>query len=152
MTLKKKVLITVNSHMDTPNGESDKISFVTEGTLLKEDGEYVLRYEESKITGLEGTTTTMKIGKDSVTLIRQGNVDTLMLFEVGKTHLSGYDTPYGNIMLGVTARNIHIDINDNGGKIAVEYILEYNRAYGGRNKLNVVISEQKNLEGQRMEQ
>ncbi|NLM73505.1 MAG: DUF1934 domain-containing protein [Clostridiaceae bacterium] len=150
--MEKKVLITVNSLMDSADGSSDKISFVTEGKLIKENSEYVLSYEESKITGLEGTTTTMRIGKDSVTLIRHGSIDTLMLFEVGKTHLSSYDTPYGNIMIGVTAKHLHIDINDCGGNIAVEYILEYNRSFGGRNKLNVTISEQKKSEGERMEQ
>ncbi|NMA66426.1 MAG: DUF1934 domain-containing protein [Clostridiaceae bacterium] len=150
--MEKKVLITVNSHMDSADGESDSMSFVTEGKLIVENDEYIVSYDESEVTGLAGTTTTLKIGKDYVTLVRHGYVDTLLLFEVGKTHLSGYGTQYGNIMLGVTAKNLDINFNQTGGNISVDYILEYNRSFGGRNKLNVVVSEIKSIKEQEMEQ
>ena len=68
----------------------------------------------------------------------------MMLFEVGKPHLTDYDTQYGSVMLGITAQSVDVDFGDAGGDIRVEYILEYNRAYGGRNKLNVKVSEKKN--------
>jgi len=150
--LEKKVLITVDSVLGAPSGETDKISFVTEGTLLKENDDYIISYEESEITGLEGTTTTIKISKESVTLIRHGNVDSVMLFEAGKTHLTDYGTQFGSMVLGVTTKNIHIDINDSGGNIKVDYILEFNRAYGGRNKLNVVVSLKKCFDEHTIEQ
>ena len=50
--MQKQVLITVNSTIDDPSGERDKMSFVTEGILIKEDNEYIVSYEESEITGL----------------------------------------------------------------------------------------------------
>lgn len=142
--MEKQVLITVNSVIDDAAGESDKMSFITEGTLSKVNDEYIVSYQESQITGLDGTTTTLKVGKDSVTLIRHGNVDAMMLFEVGKTHLTDYDTQYGSVMLGITAKNVNVDMGDAGGNIKVDYVLEYNRVYGGRNSLNVSVSEMKN--------
>lgn len=142
--MEKKVLITVDSVIDSIAGESDKMSFITEGKLSGENGQYMVSYEESELTGLTGTTTTLKVDKNSVTLIRQGNVETMMLFEVGKTHLTDYDTHFGSIMLGITAKNVAVDLCESGGNIKVDYILEYNRAYGGRNKLNVKVSEKKN--------
>ncbi len=142
--MEKQVLITVNSVIDEPTGEKDHMSFVTEGTLTKENDGYIIKYEESEITGLSGTTTTLKVGKDSVTLTRHGNVDAMMLFEVGKTHLTDYDTQYGSVILGITARNVDVDFCETGGNIKVDYILEYNRSYGGRNSLNVSVSERKN--------
>lgn len=142
--MEKQVLITVNSFIDGASGEKDHMSLITEGTLTKEDDCYVVKYEESEITGLDGTTTTLKVAKDSVTLIRHGNVDTMMLFEVGKTHLTGYDTQYGSVMLGITAKNVNVDFSESGGNIKVDYILEYNRSYGGRNSLVVSVSEKKN--------
>lgn len=142
--MEKQVLITVNSVIDDAAGDSDKMSFVTEGTFSRINDEYIVSYEESQITGLDGTTTTLKVGRDSVTLIRQGNVDSMMLFEVGKTHLTDYDTQYGSVMLGITAKNVNVSLDDSGGNIKVDYILEYNRAYGGRNSLDVRVSELKN--------
>lgn len=140
----KKVLITVNSVIDDSSGESDKMSFITEGILSKEDNDFIVSYEESEITGLSGTTTILRINKDSVTLTRHGNVDTMMFFEEGKTHLSDYDTEYGSVMLGITAKNVDVNLCESGGDIKVDYILEYNRAYGGKNSLHVSVSERNN--------
>jgi len=142
--VEKQVLITVNSVIDDASGGKDHMSLITEGTLTKENDCYVVKYEESEITGLNGTTTTLKVAKDSVTLIRHGNVDAMMLFEVGKTHLTDYATQYGSVILGITARNVDIDFNESGGNIKVDYILEYNRSFGGRNSLFVSVSEKKN--------
>lgn len=142
--MEKRVLITVNSVIDDASGENDKMSFITEGVLSKEDNDFIVSYEESEITGLDGTTTILRVNKDSVTLTRHGNVDSMMLFEVGKTHLSDYDTKYGSVMLGITAKNVDVNFNDKGGDIKVDYVLEYNRAYGGRNSLYVNVSERNN--------
>lgn len=142
--MEKNVLITVNSKIDDLQGEPDKMSFITEGTFSKANNEYTVSYQESEITGLNGTTTILKVQPDSVTLIRHGNVSSMMLFEVGKTHLTDYATEYGSVMLGVTAKKVEVSIDDHGGDISVDYILEYNRAYGGRNTINVKIQEKKN--------
>ena len=136
-------MITVDSMISSFDGDREQISFVTEGKLTREEDSYVITYEESEITGLEGTTTTLKAGKDSVTLIRHGNVDSMMLFEVGKTHLTDYDTRFGSVILGITAKNVDVDFNYSGGTIKIDYILEYNRSYGGSNSLLVRVVEKK---------
>jgi uncharacterized beta-barrel protein YwiB (DUF1934 family) len=142
--MEKNVLITVESVMDDAKGNNDKLSFITEGKLVRENDGYTLSYEESEVTGLNGTTTTLKLTKDSVTLFRQGSVESIMLFEVGKTHITDYNTQYGNMMMGITARNVDVNIKDSGGSIKVDYDLEYNSAYGGRNSLSVNVIELNN--------
>ena len=139
--MEKQVLITVDSKMDDLSGENNALSLVTEGKLLVENDEYVLSYEESQITGLNGTTTVIRASNDSVTLIRHGSVSSRMLFEVGKTHLTDYQTQYGSIMLGITAQKVDVNMNESGGQINVDYIVEYNRAYGGKNSISVKIQE-----------
>ncbi len=139
--MEKQVLITVDSKMDDLSGENNALSLVTEGKLLVENDEYVLSYEESQITGLNGTTTVIRASNDSVTLIRHGSVSSMMLFEVGKTHLTDYQTQYGSIMLGITAQKVDVNMNESGGQINVDYIVEYNRAYGGKNSISVKIQE-----------
>jgi uncharacterized beta-barrel protein YwiB (DUF1934 family) len=139
--VEKQVLITVDSKMDDLSGENNALSLVTEGKLLVENDEYVLSYEESQITGLNGTTTVIRASNDSVTLIRHGSVSSMMLFEVGKTHLTDYQTQYGSIMLGITAQKVDVSMDESGGQINVDYIVEYNRAYGGKNSISVKIQE-----------
>ena len=142
--MEKQVIITVDSIMDDSSGESDRMSFVTEGIFYKENDEYVISYKESEITGLDGTTTTLRVSRNSVSLTRHGNVDTTMFFEKGKTHLSDYNTKYGSVILGITAKHVDVNLSESGGDIKVDYILEYNRSYGGRNRLYVSVSERKN--------
>lgn len=139
--MEKQVLITVDSKMDDLSGENNALSLVTEGKLLVENDEYVLSYEESQITGLNGTTTVIRASNDSVTLIRHGSVSSMMLFEVGKTHLTDYQTQYGSIMLGITAQKVDVSMDESGGQINVDYIVEYHRAYGGKNSISVKIQE-----------
>jgi len=139
--VEKQVLITVDSKMDDLTGGNNALSLVTEGKLKVENNEYVLSYEESQITGLDGTTTVIRASNDSVTLIRHGSVSTMMLFEVGKTHLTDYQTQYGTVMLGVTAQKVDVNMTENGGRIDVDYIVEYNRVFGGRNSISVKIQE-----------
>ena len=121
--MEKQVLITVDSKMDDLSGENNALSLVTEGKLLVENDEYVLSYEESQITGLNGTTTVIRASNDSVTLIRHGSVSSMMLFEVGKTHLTDYQTQYGSIMLGITAQKVDVSMDESGGQINVDYIV-----------------------------
>lgn len=142
--MEKQVLITVDSRMDDISGRNDAMSLVTEGRLSVENNEYVLSYEESQITGLDGTTTVIRASSDSVTLIRHGSVSTMMLFEIGKTHLTDYQTQYGSVMLGVTAQKVDVDMNESGGRIDVDYIVEYNQTYGGKNSISVKIQEMAN--------
>ncbi|MGI6123812.1 MAG: DUF1934 family protein [Acetivibrionales bacterium] len=47
-------------------------------------------------------------------------------------------------MLGITAKSLDVNFSETGGDIKVDYILEYNRAYGGRNSLYVSVSERNN--------
>ena len=122
--MEKQVLITVDSKMDDLSGENNALSLVTEGKLLVENDEYVLSYEESQITGLNGTTTVIRASNDSVTLIRHGSVSSMMLFEVGKTHLTDYQTQYGSIMLGITAQKVDVSMDESGGQINVDYIVD----------------------------
>lgn len=45
---------------------------MTAATLYERGGKYYIAYEESELTGLEGTRTTVKLDGKSVSLIRTG--------------------------------------------------------------------------------
>lgn len=133
----KQVMITVDSRKEESDGEVENLSFVTEGTLLCEAGMCEITYQESEMTGMAGTTTTLKVEKGSVLLIRHGTLSSILVFEKGKTHYSGYDTEYGSFQIGVTARRVDVDMTDGGGRLVVDYSLDFNGAQGGRNTIRV---------------
>ena len=49
-----------------------------------------------------------------------------MVFQKGRKHTSEYNTEYGTFEVGVTAQKVSVDMNDLGGSINVEYIIEVN--------------------------
>lgn len=137
--MKKDVMITVDSKQEHPDKDADIMNFVTEGTYYKKENDYYITYDESKLTGMDGTTTTLKIEPDSVTLIRLGNVSSLMVFQKGRKHTSEYNTDYGVIEVGVTARKLSVDMNDLGGQINVEYVIEVNNQLTSFTTLSVMV-------------
>jgi uncharacterized beta-barrel protein YwiB (DUF1934 family) len=132
-------MITVDSKQEHLNEDAEVVNFITEGTYYKKENAYYITYAESAVTGLDGTTTTLKVSPDSITLIRHGNVSSLMVFEKGRKHTSGYNTEFGMIEVGVIARKLNVEMNDNGGKFNLEYIIEVNNHVTSLTTLSVKV-------------
>ncbi|KGK90688.1 DUF1934 domain-containing protein [Clostridium sp. HMP27] len=117
----KEVLITVKSTQD--NDEKNSIEVISVGKFAKMEGLYRVVYEETEISGMEGTTTHFKIYPDEkrMILLRMGSTDARMEFENRKKHVCLYDTPYGVLEIAITTNDLKIDINDDGGKIRIDY-------------------------------
>lgn len=137
--MKRDVMITVNSRQEHPDKDTDVFNFITEGTYYKEGDNYYITYNESYLTGMDGTTTTLKVEPDAVTLIRSGNVSSLMVFKKGRKHTSEYSTEYGTFEVGVTAQKVSVNMNDLGGNIDVEYFIEVNNQLTSFTTLNVKV-------------
>ena len=136
----KKVTVSIKG-AQKQDGEVNNTELFTEGKFYKENSNYVLKYQESEMTGLEGTTTTIEIGKDKVSLIRTGSVNNQMLFIEGKKTTSYYNTMYGSLIVGVMADKLEASVDDNGGKLDINYILDINEEYIGENSILITIKE-----------
>ena len=94
--MEKPVIISIRGVQSLEPGDEDVMELVTQGVLRQEEGEgYSLSYEESELTGLEGTLTTFHVGPDKIVLQREGTLNSQMIFEEGQKHLSLYETPWG---------------------------------------------------------
>ena len=60
---------------------------------------YYAVYEETEISGMKGTTTTLKIDEENFTLIRTGTTNTEMKFKKYARDLTLYNTPHGALDL-----------------------------------------------------
>ena len=88
------------------NNDTD-ISLLTEGDFEFQDGVYFIDYEESELTGLEGTSTSIEIGSNYVSLQRSGTVNTNMLFMKDRKTSSYYNTPYGDMQIDIFTDNLN---------------------------------------------
>ncbi len=118
----KKVIVTVNGQ----SGISDegRMELITEGKLYKKENAFYISYKETGVTGMEGTTTTLKVEEDRVTLIRHGTVASTFVFEEGKENISHYATEFGVFTVGVRADKISSSMDEHGGVVAVLYSLD----------------------------
>jgi len=137
----KNVIISVKGTQSALDNSINTMELVTEGTLHKEDNAYIVTYDESEITGMNGTKTTLKVVDGIVTLARVGSVNSHFVFQQGQKHVSYYDTEYGAFTIGVTANEVDIKMDDSGGEIRVGYNLEIDNNDTGENDFHMSIRE-----------
>ncbi len=139
--MEKPVIISIRGVQSVSPGEEDVMELVTQGTLVGTEGEITLSYRESELTGLEGTVTTFRIGKDKITLTREGTLNSEMIFQEGMEHVSLYETPYGGLTLGVKTRKARSDISLTGGDLEIRYALEVDNEKIGENSFFIQVRE-----------
>jgi uncharacterized beta-barrel protein YwiB (DUF1934 family) len=139
--MNKKVIISVKGIQTADNQETNQLELVTEGKYYKKGDTYYITYKESEVTGMDGTTTTLKVNGGVVTLMRFGAVNSQFIFQQGQKHVSYYDTSYGAFTIGVFTNNMNINVNDNGGDIQVDYEMEIDNHKTGMNDFRMHIRE-----------
>ena len=139
--MEKDVVISIKGMQKYDNTDPDVIELVTEGRLTREGNSYTLSYQESELTGLEGTLTTFQVEPDRITLMRMGMVNSQMVFQLGKRHFSMYDTPYGALSIGINTRKMRSNLNEDGGEIEIDYAIEIDHAVAGENLFRINVRE-----------
>lgn len=133
--MKRKVLVSVISNNDM----EDKIEVITPGVLEKDGDAIKVAYEETKISGMEGTTTSIIINKDDFILERVGTTNTRMEFKKDTGTIAMYNTPYGILDMSIFTNEILLNVDEEkGGKIKAKYDM----SIGGQNpiKTNIEIN------------
>ena len=135
------MIISIKGVQRYENADPDTMELVTAGRLEREGNSYTLSYQESELTGLEGTLTTFQVEPDCVTLLRMGVVNSQMVFQPGRRHFSMYDTPYGALSIGVNTRRLRTALDERGGEIEVDYAIEIDHAVAGENIFHIDVRE-----------
>ena len=139
--MEKEVVISIKGMQNYEGALPDVVELVTQGRLAREGERYTLSYQESELTGLSGTLTTIRVDGPEVTLMRVGEFNSQMVFQEGRRHLSMYNTPYGAMSIGVNTRHLLAELTDQGGDIEVDYSVEVDHALTGRNVFRINIRE-----------
>lgn len=119
--MSKKAIISICSTQDI--GEKEKIEVVTVGEFSINGDEFIATYDETEISGMEGTKTTLKIKGDKVVLHREGTTSTKMEFQKNNTQVALYNTPYGMLELKTSTKELDLDVNEKGVNISIKYHL-----------------------------
>ena len=128
------------------DAECEKVEFYTEGELtISSDGKYCLSYDESEITGMEGSVTSVNFNTNEpglVTLMRTGAFRMAMVFERGARHICTYMTPYMPIEMVVVTKRLENTLGEDGGELICEYSIEANGMRCERARMRLVAKKQ----------
>ena len=119
--MEKSAIISVRSFSDL--NKDEVIEVVTPGKFRLGESEFKAVYEESEISGMDGTTTTLVIKDEALILEREGSTTTRMEFKKGEEVVSLYNTPYGMMNINIYTKELDIDMDDDGGVVYTKYIL-----------------------------
>ncbi|MDO4816411.1 MAG: DUF1934 domain-containing protein [Bacillota bacterium] len=134
-----KALITVTGVQNLQDSGDDSIELITDGIYTKIPDGYAVKYAESELTGLSGTTTTVEIEPESVAVERKGTLNMRMEFKEGHKTSFLYDTQFGSATLCIETRKIVADFNEKGGEMCIDYVVNMEHAVVGKNKLKMSV-------------
>ena len=135
------VWISFHSINSYDEEEPDSLEFFTDGQYLFRDNVGCLSYLESEVTGLEGTRTSVTILPDQVVVDRDGTVKSRMIFKEGSKSSFLYSTPFGQATLGVDTRHIRQSVDESGGQVEMDYVVDMEHAVVARNKFSITIRQ-----------
>jgi len=123
--MKQTKVIRVTGKQRNIDGEQSEIELTTEGQLYEKNNNLYIVYEETELSGMEGTTTTMKIESNNrISINRFGTTRNQLVFEEGERYQTIYNTMYGNIDMEVFTNYLCIDLDANKkGVIEIRYDL-----------------------------
>ena len=116
----------VLSGLHDAEGASDKDAVETAqaAQYFKRNDSHYLLYEED-MEGFDGICKSrIKFRDNLLELTRQGAVEMHMIFEENKRHVVSYNTPYGQLLLGIETRRVQVEEQKDRICVTVEYILD----------------------------
>lgn len=137
--MKKNVVITVRG-LQRQVDDEEPIEVISAGTYLRKENTHYLSYEEADEDG-KITKNRIKITPDSIEMTKQGGVTTQMIFVVGQKHFSCYETPFGELTLGMTTKEIKVMEESGQIAVALRYDLEVNGAHVSECELDIEVKE-----------
>ena len=140
--IEKNVILFVRGEQQFDQGEPEVTELMTEGAMtLEEDGEITLTYQETELTGMEGTTTRFSIRDDTVVLARTGMVNSQLVFQRGKRNSSLYETPWGMMQVDVFTTSLARRLDGRGGILEIKFNISVDHQVAGENQFKIRVRE-----------
>ncbi len=119
--------------------QPERTQIKTYGTFEVEGDTAKICYDETELTGLEGSQTLVSFDMREpkvITMMRTGAVSTTLVFEKGRRHHCSYRTMYMPFEVCVHTLDVK-NTFDTNGCIELDYIVEIRGARAERNKFSM---------------
>lgn len=123
----KEVILTLQGlQFDQREEDADKIEMVTVGDYFKKNDRHYVVYEEITEGFEQPTKNRLKFSDHMVELTRNGLVNVHMVFQENKKNMSNYNTPFGQILVGIDTKRVCIEEKEDNIVVNVDYALDIN--------------------------
>jgi len=126
----KDVLISLRGlQFDQSDSDAEAIETIMPGSYYEKNDRHYVLYDEF-MEGLAGPVKNrIRFSEHTLELTRSGAVNVHMIFEENRKNMTSYHTPYGNILIGIDTRKIHITQESDRIVVDVDYALDVNYEY-----------------------
>ena len=122
----KDVLVKISGLQFSDDQGNDPVEIITTGNYYKKNGKHYILYDEVQ-EGFDGVTKSIiKVNDDFLDVTKKGVTNVHMMFEKNKKNMSYYNTPFGNLLVGINATDMKVNETEDNIDIKVDYKLEVN--------------------------
>ena len=139
--MEKQIILFVRGEQTYDSVSPEVTELATEGLMTIEGEEVTLTYQESEITGMEGTTTRFIVRGDTVVLERTGMIVSRMEFKQGERSSSFYETPWGTMAVDIATTKLAHRLTERGGVMEIAFTIAVNHQVTGANRFKVRVRE-----------
>ena len=120
----KDVLVSIKgTHMRDEDNEN--IELVVPAKYSFEEGIDKITYDELVEGYRQSIKNTISVDMEGISILKEGFTNSNMNFyKNGKKHITYYNTPYGEFVMGILTKNIDIQRSDDRLKVSVDYLLD----------------------------
>ena len=122
----KDLFVSIRGLQNPGESTEDELEVIIPGSYYKRGDKHFIKFDEVT-EGMEGSTSNLlKIQKNSLEVTKRGLTNTHMVFEERKKNMTYYDTPFGNLLVGIAATRVALEETEDNLDMKVDYALEVN--------------------------
>ncbi len=141
----KEVLVSISGLQFAVNSD-EVIEVITGGQYFSRGGKQYVLYDEM-MEEYEGISkNTIKFTDGIVDITKKGLTNVHMIFEEKKKNMTYYNTPFGNLMIGLYTNRIQIEEKEEDIRIVVDYALDINYEFISDCVITIVVKAKQNAE------
>lgn len=124
----KNVLVSIagmHYGVDDESGETEPLEVITPATYYFKNNKHYILYDEV-VEGMIGTTkNTIKIAGDNFfEMSKSGLTNSRMTFEKDRIYMTNYQTPFGEMVVGVHTKAMSVDVQEDDINVKILYSLD----------------------------
>lgn len=122
------ILVSIKGLQFLEGAESaeEEVEVISPGKYFERDGRHYVKFDEV-VEGMDGRIQNLiKMNETSMEVTKKGLTNVHMIFEENKKNVSYYNTPFGNLLIGISAAKVNFRKEEHSIEAVVDYALEVN--------------------------